>query len=70
MTPTRDPDTLTNGAIRRAAADLAPLLTAARAHLATFRSRVCADCGTVFSPAGRVSNRCLDCAFAEEHDHA
>lgn len=44
-----------------AAVHLAPLLRAARAHLATFRPRVCSSCSHVFSPCGRVDGRCLEC---------
>lgn len=44
------------------AVQLAPLLRAARVHLATFRPKVCTICGHVFSPSGRVDGRCLDCA--------
>ena len=45
-----------------AAVSLGSLLRAARVHLATFRPRVCPECGHVFSPAGRIDARCLDCA--------
>ncbi len=57
-----------SGAARRetreiaSAVHLAPLLRQARVHLATFRPKVCTNCGHVFSPAGRVDGRCLDCA--------
>lgn len=46
------------------AVQLAPLLRQARSHLATFRPRVCSSCGRLFSPAGRVDARCLDCRHA------
>ena len=52
-----------------AAAQLAPLLSAARTRLAIFRPKVCSACGHVFSPAGRVSAHCLDCDHAPTVAH-
>lgn len=51
-----------------AACQLAQLLTAARAYLASFRPRVCARCGHVFSPDLRLDMRCPDCAAKEASD--
>lgn len=65
MTPTRNPASVSNGEIIRASRELAPLLEAARQHLAIFRPRVCSTCHHVFSPSGRVSGRCLDCEVRE-----
>lgn len=49
--------------LRAIAAELGTLLAAARVHLATFRPARCRDCGDLFQPAGRVSGRCMDCAW-------
>lgn len=49
-----------------AAKALAPLLAAARVHLATFRPRVCPICHQVFAPTLRTDRRCLDCAHAAD----
>jgi rubrerythrin len=61
--------TTRDGAILRAARDLAQLLAFARQHLTAQRARICPSCHHIFSPDRRLDMRCPACARdSEAHD--